>query len=102
MPIVGTFIGGLPLIGIATIVSSGKGMVLLAVFLVLQVLIELSRYHWVEKGSVRVGPFLASAGVIAGLEWRGAEGAVLAFLGLAVVLAAVDELSMRSDLAGNE
>lgn len=93
VPLVGCLIGGLPLVGLAAIPSLGRTTYVLAAVVVLQVAVEVVRNRWIERGTVRVGPFVATAAVLVGLELRQAEGAVLMLLAVSIVVAAADQLA---------
>lgn len=93
VPVVGAVIGGLPIVVLATASSPTRGLIVLAAFIVYEVLETLVLQRWVERHSVRVGPFLTIAAGVAGLELYGVGGALIGLLGVTLAVALVDELA---------
>ena len=91
VPLLGALVGGLPLIGLAAAIDPGRGLAMAGAFVAYQVVEDVVLQRRLERGSVRLGPFLTVVGGFAGLELYGLAGALLAVLGLALVVAALDE-----------
>jgi predicted PurR-regulated permease PerM len=62
-------------------------------FLAFQVFEGLVLQPFVERRTIRLGPFLTVAGGFAGLELYGIGGAIMTLLGLSVLVAAADEIA---------
>lgn len=93
VPLVGTAVGALPIVGLAAARAPADAIWIALVFVLYQVLEATVLQPYVERRSVRIGPFATVAGGFAGLELYGFGGAVVTLLGLAVVVAALDELT---------
>lgn len=95
VPIVGAFVGALPIVVLAAIAEPWKGAVLAVVFLAYQLFEDLGMQPLLERRTMRLGPFLTVAAGFAGLEVRGLPGALIAVLVVATAAAAIDEVTPR-------
>ena len=91
VPLVGALIGALPIVILAGVVDPAKGVVLLVAFLAYQVAEALLLQRRLERRTIRLGPFLTTAGGFAGLELYGLTGALLAILAITIAAVALDE-----------
>lgn len=97
VPIVGAFVGALPIVVLATVEHPVQGLVLGLVFLAYQLFEDYALQPFVEDRTMRLGPFLTVAAGFAGLELRGIPGALIAVLVVATVVAALDEIAQPLD-----
>lgn len=93
VPIVGVAIGAVPIVVLAAAGSTNHAIAIAVVFAVYQVLEAGFIQPWVERRSVRIGPFATVAGGAAGIELYGIGGALLFLLAITVVVAIADELT---------
>ena len=93
VPIIGAFVGALPIVVLAAVADPVKGALLGVVFLAYQLLEDFVLQPRLEDRTMRLGPFLTVAAGFAGLEVRGLPGALIAVLAVATVVAAVDEVA---------
>jgi predicted PurR-regulated permease PerM len=93
VPIVGAFVGALPIVILAAIAEPWKGLVLGAIFLAYQLFEDFGVQPWLERRTMHLGPFLTVAAGFAGLELRGVPGALIGVLAVASVVAALDEVA---------
>ena len=93
VPIVGAFVGALPIVILAAVAEPWHGWALGAVFLAYQLFEDFGVQPWVERRTMRLGPFLTVAAGFAGLELRGLPGALIAVLAVATAAAALDEVA---------
>ena len=93
VPIIGAFVGTLPIIGLAAADDPGKALLLVAVFLAYELVESLVLEPALERRTLRVGPFLTLAAGVAGLELYGIGGALMAVLVVTVTMAVLDELA---------
>lgn len=91
VPLLGATIGALPIVVLAGIVDPMRGLVLLVAFVGYQAFEYLVLQRRLEARTVKLGPFLTTAGGFAGLELYGLTGALLAVLALAVGAVVLDE-----------
>jgi predicted PurR-regulated permease PerM len=91
VPLLGAVIGALPIVILAGVVDPARGLVLLALFVGYQAFEYLVLQRRLERRTVKLGPFLTTAGGFAGLELYGLSGALLAVLALAIGAVALDE-----------
>ena len=92
VPFLGSIVGGLPVVVLALAFSSeGWTATLIVAFLAYQVIDGLVLTRWVESGALRVGPFLALAAGLVGVELYGIGGAVVSLLAVVAALAVIDE-----------
>ena len=101
VPLLGVFIGALPIVLLAaTLGSTGKGIAVAAVLLAYNVVEVLVLQRFVESRSLRVGPFLTIVGGLVGVELYGIGGALLAVAWLTLVAAVLSELLPSSSSSG--
>jgi predicted PurR-regulated permease PerM len=93
VPIVGAFVGALPIVVLAALHEPWQGAVLGVVFLAYQLFEDFGVQPRLEHKTMRLGPFLTVAAGFAGLEVRGLPGALIAVLAVAMVVAALDEVT---------
>lgn len=100
VPVVGAALGAIPIVALASVGHPGRGLALALAFAAYEVVETVVTQRWVERRTVRVGPFLTTAGGFAGLELYGIGGALLSLLVIAVVVAGLRELAVTSERAG--
>jgi predicted PurR-regulated permease PerM len=93
VPLLGAFIGTLPVVVLAAAVDPAKGTLLGGLFIGYQVFEQVVLQRRTERKTLRVGPFLTVAGAFAGLELYGLGGALLVLLIVILVVAVADELA---------
>lgn len=93
VPIIGAFVGALPIVVLAAVREPWQGAVLAVIFLAYQLFEDFWMQPRVEWRSMHLGPFLTVAAGFAGLEVRGLPGALIAVLFVAMVVAAVDDVT---------
>ena len=90
VPKLGIVVGGLPLVALA----AGQGTVqLVAATLGLGVVVavgEWSRWRWIERRTIKVGAFLSLVALMVGVEFGRWPGALVALVGISVLLAGAD------------
>ena len=91
VPLLGAVIGAVPIILLAGVLEPVRGVVLLIAFVGYQVFEYLVLQRPLERRTVKLGPFLTTAGGFAGLELYGLTGALLAMLALAIGAVILDE-----------
>ena len=92
VPLAGTVVGALPIVGLAAVVSAERAAVVAIAFLAYQVIENTLVERPVERATLRLGPFLTLAAGMVGLELSGVAGSLLCALAAAMVVAAADEL----------
>lgn len=92
VPVVGAFVGALPIAALALVFSLERAILVAAAFLGYQVLEAAVFQRWVERTSLRVGPFLTVAAGFAGVEIYGLGGGVAAVALTVLAVAVADEL----------
>lgn len=92
VPLLGAFIGTLPVVVLAAAVDPAKGTLLACLFIGYQVFEQVALQRRTERKTLRVGPFLTVAAAFAGLELYGLGGALLVLLIVILVVAVADEL----------
>ena len=93
VPIVGAFLGALPIVLLAGASSMRHAVLIGVIFLVYQLFETLLVQPWVERRTLHVGPFATVAGFAIGLELYGIGGAVLLVLVVTLAIAVADELA---------
>jgi predicted PurR-regulated permease PerM len=94
VPLVGAFVGALPIVLLAGAVHSvTEGIIVAVAFLGYQTFENLVLQRRLERSTLRLGPFLSAAGGFVGLELYGIGGALMALLALALAAAVADELA---------
>ena len=99
VPLIGAFVGALPIIGLAAADDPTKALVLGIVFLSYELFETFVLERTLERRTLRVGPFLTIVGGFAGLELYGIGGALMAVLVVTVVMAVLDEVTSTSPTA---
>ncbi len=93
VPLLGAFVGTLPVVVMAAAVDPAKGVILAGLFIGYQVFEQVVLQRRTERKTLRVGPFLTVAAAFAGLELYGLGGALLVLLIVILVVAVADELA---------
>jgi predicted PurR-regulated permease PerM len=93
VPVLGAFLGALPIVALAAIASPARGAGLAVAFLGYQLFEWIVLQRWIERRSVHVGPFVTVVAGFAGLELYGVGGALILLLAVALIGAALDELA---------
>lgn len=93
VPVVGAVVGGLPIVLLAAAISPERALVIAVVFLAYEAVETFLLQRWVERRSVRVGPFLTVAAGVIGLELYGIGGALVMLLLVTLAVATVEELA---------
>ena len=91
VPLIGAFVGALPIIALAAADDPTKALVLALVFLGYELVESFVVEPVLERRTLRVGPFFTLVGGFAGLELYGIGGALMALLVITVVMAVLDE-----------
>ncbi|HZQ27285.1 MAG TPA: AI-2E family transporter [Acidimicrobiales bacterium] len=92
VPLVGAVIGAIPIVALAAIDSPRRGVELSVFFLAYQAVEWLVLQRWIERRTVRLGPFATIVAAFAGLELYGVGGALIMLLAVVLAVAAMDEL----------
>jgi predicted PurR-regulated permease PerM len=95
VPVVGAAVGATPLIALGFFDGPLDGSLLAVAFVAVQVLEDAVWQPWLERRTIRLGPFLTVLSALIGLEIRGLTGALLAVLFAALVAAVADELALE-------
>lgn len=93
VPLLGVVVGALPIVLLAAAADPEAGAAVAACFALYEVFEYLVLQRPLERRTMRLGPFLTTAGGFAGLELYGLAGALLTVLGLAVGAVMLDELA---------
>lgn len=93
VPVIGVVVGALPIVVLAAATSPTEALMLVVAFTAYQAVETFVLQRWVERRSVRVGPFLTVAAGFGGLELYGVGGALMALLAATLIVALVDELA---------
>lgn len=93
VPVVGAFVGALPIVAIATAQEPLHGAAAAAFFVVYQIAEGTLAQRQIERRTLRLGPFLTTLAGTAGLELYGLGGALGLVLAVALVVAALDEVA---------
>jgi predicted PurR-regulated permease PerM len=91
VPVVGTFVGALPIVVLAGVHSTTSAVVVGLIFAAFQVFEHYALQKPLEARTVRLGPFLTVAGGFAGLELYGIGGALMVLLVASIAVAVADE-----------
>lgn len=92
VPILGATVGAAPIVVLAAVDSPAKGVVAVVAAVGYQVFENVVLQRRLERRTIRLGPFLTATAGLAGLELRGATGALLGVLLASVVAALLSEL----------
>ncbi|MDP9403032.1 MAG: AI-2E family transporter [Actinomycetota bacterium] len=101
VPIIGFAIGALPIVVLAGVGHTERGVAIAGVFLGYQLVEALVLQRRLERTTIRLGPFLTTAGGLAGLELYGIGGALVTVLLLALAVAALEELAPAEEEAAD-
>jgi predicted PurR-regulated permease PerM len=93
VPVAGSVIGALPIVVLGALEKPLYGVLLSLAFIAIQVFEDLVWQPRLERRTLTLGPFLTVVSGLVGLELRGLPGALLAVLGMAVVMAVLDDLA---------
>jgi predicted PurR-regulated permease PerM len=78
VPIVGAFIGVMPIVLLAyTLGTPQRGILIFAILFTYAVIEAFVFQHWIEARSVRVGPFITIVAGLIGIEMYGVGGALI-------------------------
>ena len=94
VPLVGVVLGAVPSIVLAAVFETGAETVFISLAYVAWLAIEVFvLQRWVERDSIRVGPFLTLAVGFVGLEAYGIGGAVVGLVLLVAAVCVADEMA---------
>jgi predicted PurR-regulated permease PerM len=94
VPVVGLFIGALPIVLLAAAASGGAAAwALVILFALYQVFEARVVQRWVERRSVHIGPFVTVVAGLVGIETYGLGGAVLLLAIVVLGVAVLDEVA---------
>jgi predicted PurR-regulated permease PerM len=93
VPLVGAFLGALPIILLAATATGHKALFVAAAFLGYQLFEAVVLQRPLHKRTVKIGPFLTVAGGFAGVELYGLGGGMLFLLAITLAVTAADELA---------
>jgi predicted PurR-regulated permease PerM len=99
VPLIGASIGAVPIVALAAIDSPSRGAVVALFFVAYQLFEWLFLQRWIERRTLRMGPFATIVAAFAGLELYGVGGALIILLAVAVVIAALDEVLPPAELS---
>jgi predicted PurR-regulated permease PerM len=98
VPVIGTFVGAFPIVVMAGVGSTAKGIVVGLLFVGFQAFEYLLLQRPLEERTVKVGPFITVAGGFAGLELYGIGGALMILLLSAAAVALADEAAPETSV----
>ncbi len=93
VPLVGDFVGALPIVAIAAAQNPGHGVAAAAFFIVYQIAEGTLAQPRIDRQTLRLGPFLTTLAGAAGLELYGLGGALVLTLALALAVAVLGEVA---------
>lgn len=93
VPLVGAFIGALPIVAIAAAQEPWHGVVAVVIFVAYQIAEDVLSQRQIDRRTMRLGPFLTTFAGAAGLELYGLGGALVLTLALALVVAVLNEVA---------
>ena len=93
VPLVGAFVGALPIVAIAAAQDPWHGFVAVVVFVAYQIAEDVLSQRQIDRRTMRLGPFLTTLAGAAGLELYGLGGALVLTLALALVVAVLTEVA---------
>lgn len=97
VPVIGTVVGALPIVGLSIVGDLREGLLLAALFLTYQAFEGLVLQRRLERRTVHVGPFLTVVAGFAGLELYGIGGALLSLLAVTLAVAVADEVASSGE-----
>ena len=100
VPLVGSFIGALPIVAIAAAQNPWYGLAAGLFFVAYQIAEDVLSQRAINRRSMRLGPFLTTLGGAAGLELYGLGGALVLTLALALAVAALAEVAAVAEAGG--
>ena len=95
VPLVGSFVGALPIVAIAAAQDPLDGAAAALFFIMYQIAEGTLSQPEIDRRTMRLGPFLTTLAGAAGLELYGLGGALGLTLALAVVVAALAEIAAQ-------
>jgi len=95
VPLVGSFVGALPIVAIGAAQQPWHGAAAAAFFVAYQVVEGTLAQRRIDRHTLRLGPFLTTLAGAAGLELYGLGGALVLTLALALAVATLDEIASR-------
>jgi len=93
VPLVGSFVGALPIVVIAAAQNPWHGVAAGLFFVAYQIADDVLVQPNIHRRSMRLGPFLTTLVGVGGLELYGLGGALVATLAVALVVAALAEMA---------
>ena len=93
VPLVGAFVGALPIVAIATAQEPWHGAIAAGFFVAYQIAEDLLSQRQIDRRTMRLGPFLTTLAGAAGLELYGLGGALILTLALALAVATLKEVA---------
>lgn len=102
VPIIGTFVGALPIVLLAGVRSTTTAVVVAIVFIAFQVGEYQLMQRPLERRTIKLGPFLTVVGALIGLELYGLGGALMTLLFASLGVALLDEYAPEPDAASAE
>ena len=102
VPIIGTFVGALPIVLLAGVRSTTAAVVVAVVFVAFQVAEYRFMQRPLENRTIKLGPFLTVLGALIGLELYGLGGALMLLLVASLVVALLDEWAPEVETASAE
>jgi predicted PurR-regulated permease PerM len=91
VPLVGSFVGALPIVALAAAQEPLHGVAAAAFFIVYQIAEGTIAQRQIDRRTMRLGPFLTALAGVAGIELYGLGGALVLTLALALLVAALAE-----------
>ena len=95
VPVVGAFVGALPIALLAGVNSWERAVGVLVAFALWQAMEHTFLQRRVERASIRLGPFATVIAMLIGLELYGLGGALVTVLALCLAVAVGDEMLPR-------
>ncbi len=99
VPLVGSFVGALPIVVIAAAQNPWHGVAAGLFFVAYQIADDVLVQPTIHRRSMRLGPFLTTLAGAAGLELYGLGGALVTTLAVALVVAALAEVAAVRELS---
>lgn len=97
VPLVGSFVGALPIVAIAAAQNPWHGVAAATFFVAYQIAEDTLSERAINRRAMRLGPFLSTLGGAAGLELYGLGGALVLTLVLAFVVATLAEVAVLQE-----
>jgi predicted PurR-regulated permease PerM len=93
VPLIGAFLGALPIIVLSATDTSHTALFVAAAFLAYQLFEAVALQRPLHRRTVKIGPFLTVAGGFAGVELYGLGGGMLFLLVITLAVTLVDEIA---------